>query len=153
MKLVAKLVVAGSVLGLAVSTVRAEVCKNTDLRMTITNISRQGEGGYVSNGTAAGFYIQPNETRTVTLRAKAEGRQQYKVQAVLSGTADGQCADWIELPSGCPADSPAAHMYLYKTTHGYNCFIRSVERLPKETTQSVALNASRGQPKRLSADY
>jgi len=132
-------------------------CENTLIHMTIADLGPQAQRGSVSDGAASRFAVGSGQTREITLPAIGR-RSEYRVQAFLKnsqsseagiagGSEEALCSDWVELPDGCPPVSAAARMYIYKTKHGYACFIRSVARRARES--SVALNSQQpGAPER-----
>jgi hypothetical protein len=143
-------------LGLTV-TGRAEItgigpsssCDNSRLHVTVQNLSGQMQEGYIAEAVSSPFSVQPKETRDVVVPV-VKMLSENRVEIFLSDMTHYQnldtddassrrCVGYIQLPSGCSTDSPAGNLYIYQTRHGSECFVRTVEKLPRGGDATIAL--------------
>jgi len=124
-------------------------CTQSSLRMTVQNLTGQTQEGYIADQASSAFSVAPKGTQEVTVQTATIGNE-HRVEIYLSdasqyqdletdGSSARRCVGLIELPTGCATDAPAGRLYIYKTTHGDQCFVRTVARPPRASSAAIAL--------------
>jgi hypothetical protein len=125
-------------------------CEATTLRVAVHNLGSDGARGYVAGDARSSFELAPKGTTQISISVPANAAER-RVQVFLPEEASfeavedidakgtNQCEGIVELPSRCPAKGDSAHLYLYKTARGPQCFMRSVAHHPRPRGAALAL--------------
>lgn len=110
------------------------------LRVSVQNLSTQPETGYLSQDQGSTFTLAPKQTKDILIQP-ATGPES-RVEVFMARGADDatrRCVGYVALPQDCSSDSPAGRVYLYETTHGQQCFVRTIAKLPRTHESTVAM--------------